>query len=173
MASNIDLSSEQGKEAHYDRGDLPMIIISAAGPIAGDSREIGGIPINEYRKGLDELHKDLAGLSSNGKHVVVNGTSHTSIVYNDETAEHILSIITEDEKKDLADDAVNLEQETLADVVTFFYDPTAKCEEQNGWWGREHVIYLMTLKLTMIQTILQESETESMMRITSISYTIN
>ena len=93
MASNIDLISEQGKEAHFDREDLPMVVISAAGPIAGDSREIGGIPINEYRKGLDELHKDLAGLSSNGKHVVVNGTSHTSIIYHDETAKHIISLI--------------------------------------------------------------------------------
>ena len=93
MVSNIDLSSEQGKEAHYDRGDLPMIVISASGPIAGDSREIGGIPIGEYRKGLDELHKDLAGLSSNGKLVFVNGTSHTSIVYHDETADHVMSLI--------------------------------------------------------------------------------
>ena len=93
MASNIDLISEHGREAHYDRGDFPIIVISAAGPIAGDSQEIGGIPIHEYRKGLDELHKDLAGLSSNGKHVVVNETSHTSIVYHDETAEHIMSLI--------------------------------------------------------------------------------
>ena len=95
MISNIDLSSEQGKEAHYDRGDLPIIVISAAGPIAGDSREIGGVSIGEYRKGLNELHKDLAELSSNGKHAFVNGTSHTSIVYNDETAEHILSVVPE------------------------------------------------------------------------------
>ncbi len=99
MASNIDLSSEQGKEAHHDRGDLPMIVVSAAGPIVGDSREIGGISINEYRKGLDELHKDLAGLSSNGKHVVINGTSHTSIVYDDKIAEHILSLIPLIEEK--------------------------------------------------------------------------
>ena len=99
MVSNIDLSSKQGKEAHFDRGDLPMIVISASGPTAGDSREIGGIPITEYRKGLDKLHKDLAELSINGKHVVVNGTSHTSIVYNDETAEHILSLISLIEEK--------------------------------------------------------------------------
>ncbi len=93
MISNIDLSSEQGKEAHYVRGDLPMVVISASGSPAGNSREIGGITTGEYRKGLDELHKDLAGLSSNGKHVFVNGTSHTSIVHHDETAEHILSLI--------------------------------------------------------------------------------
>ena len=99
MISNIDLSSEQGRKAHYDRGDLSMIVISASGPIAEDSREIGGISIVEYRKGLDELHKDMAKLSSNGKHVIVNGTSHTSIVYNDETADHILSLISLIESK--------------------------------------------------------------------------
>ena len=93
MVSNIDLSSEQGKEAHYDRGGLPMIVLSATGPTISDSREIGGISIGEYRKGLDELHKDLAGLSSNGRHVFVNGTSHTSIVYHDETADHVMSLI--------------------------------------------------------------------------------
>ena len=70
-----------------------MIVLSASGPIAGDSREIGGIPIVEYREGLDELHKDLAGLSSNGKTCSCKRTSHTSIVYNDETADHILSLI--------------------------------------------------------------------------------
>ena len=99
MVGNIALSSEQGKKAHYDRGDLPMVVISASGSIAEDSREIGGISINEYRKGLNELHKDIAGLSSNGKHVVVNGTSHTSIVYNDETADHILNLIPLIEEK--------------------------------------------------------------------------
>ncbi|WP_316504630.1 alpha/beta hydrolase [Nitrosopumilus sp.] len=93
MISNLNLSIEQGKDAHYDRGDLPIIVISAAGPTAGDSREIGDISIMEYRKGIDKLHKDLAELSSNGKHVFVNGTSHTSIVVNDETAEHVLSLI--------------------------------------------------------------------------------
>ena len=41
----------------------------------------------------------MAGLSSNGKHVVVNRTSHTSIVYNDETADHILSLIPLIEEK--------------------------------------------------------------------------
>jgi len=35
----------------------------------------------------------LADLSNNGRHVIVNGTNHMSIVYNDETADHILSLI--------------------------------------------------------------------------------
>ena len=39
------------------------------------------------------FHKDLADLSNNGIHVIVNGTKHMSIVNNDETADHILSLI--------------------------------------------------------------------------------
>ncbi|QLH06521.1 hypothetical protein [Nitrosopumilus ureiphilus] len=33
-------------------------------------------------------------------------------------------------------DTVELEHETLTDIVTLFYDPIVKCEEQNGWWAR-------------------------------------
>ena len=98
MASNIDVSSEQGKEVHYFRGDLPIIVISAS-PIALNSQEIGGITLEEYREGLVRFHKDLAGLSSSGKHVFVNGTDNTSIIVNDETAEHILSIIVKQDEK--------------------------------------------------------------------------
>ena len=46
-----------------------------------------------YLEGLKVLHKDLANLSNDGRHVIVNGTNHMSIVYNDETADHILSLI--------------------------------------------------------------------------------
>ena len=93
MASNLKLSFEQGKEVHYDRGDLPIVVISAGSPIVSDSQEIGGVSTKEFRKGFDVLQKDLAGLSSNGKHVFVNETDHSSILDSDETAEHILSLI--------------------------------------------------------------------------------
>ena len=93
MASNLKLSFEQGKEVHYDRGDLPIIVLSAGSPVVSDSQEIGGVSAEEFRKGFDILQKDLAGLSSNSKHVFVNGTNHGSIVANDETVEHILSLI--------------------------------------------------------------------------------
>ena len=33
-------------------------------------------------------------------------------------------------------DIADSEQEPISHVVTSFYDPIAKCEEQNGWWGR-------------------------------------
>ena len=93
MASNLKLSFEQGKEAHYDRGNLPIVVLTAGSRVVGDSQEIGGVSAEEFRKGFDILQKDLAGLSSNSKHVFVNGTNHGSIVSNDETAKHILSLI--------------------------------------------------------------------------------
>ena len=94
MASNLKLSFEQGKEVHYDRGNLPIVVLTAADPVVSDSQDIGGVSSEEFRKGFDVLQKDLAGLSSNGKHVFVNGTNHISIVNSDETAEHILSLIS-------------------------------------------------------------------------------
>ncbi len=93
MASNFKLSFKQGKEAHYDRGDLPIVVLTAGDRSVSNSQEIEGISIEEFRKGFDILQKDLAGLSSNSKHVVVNGTNHGSILANDETADHILSLI--------------------------------------------------------------------------------
>ncbi len=94
MASNFKLSLEQGKEAHYDRGDLPIVVLTAGAPITSDSQETAGVSTEEFRKGFDILQKDLAGLSSNGKHVFVNGTNHGSIVTSDETADHIVSLIS-------------------------------------------------------------------------------
>lgn len=91
MMSNLNLSFEHGKEAHYARGDLPIIAISASGVFSGGLP--GGISGEEYIEGFKVLHKDLADLSNNGRHVIVNGTNHMSIVYNDETADHILSLI--------------------------------------------------------------------------------
>ena len=93
MISNLNLSFEQGKEVHYPRGDLPIIAISASGEFPDGLTEINGIPVEEFKNGFKELHKDLAELSTNGRHVIVNGTNHMSIVYNDKTADHILSLI--------------------------------------------------------------------------------
>ena len=93
MISNLNLSFEQGKEAHYARGDLPIISISASNEIPGGPAEVGGVTSKEFREGFKSLHKDLAELSTNGRHVIVNGTTHASIVDSDETADHILSLI--------------------------------------------------------------------------------
>lgn len=46
------------------------------------------------------FHKDLADLSNNGRHVVVNGTNHMNIIFSEETANHILSLIPEINEKE-------------------------------------------------------------------------
>ena len=92
MVSNLKLSFEQGKEVHYDRGDLPIISISASDKSMEGAPEIG-LSEKELIDALMSFHKDLANLSTNGRHVIVNGTNHMSIVYNDATADHILSLI--------------------------------------------------------------------------------
>ncbi len=90
--SNFEVSLEQAKEAHFARGDLPIISISASGNVPPDFPEtvVSG---EEWKRGFKALHKELADLSNNGRHVVVDGTDHMSIVYNDATADHILSLI--------------------------------------------------------------------------------
>lgn len=94
VISNFKLSLEQAKESHYDREDLPIISLSAS------NFPLGGEGLEEFSKQelIDAkrfIHQDLADLSNNGKHVIVNGTSHMSILHHDETAKHILSIVPE------------------------------------------------------------------------------
>ncbi len=94
VASNLKLSLEQAKEVHDDRGDLPIIAIAAS------DRSFVGFPGPELseKEMMDidmSFHKDLVDLSDNGRFVIVNGTNHMSIVNNDETADHILSLITD------------------------------------------------------------------------------
>ena len=89
---SLQTSFEQGKNAHYSRGDLPIISLSASDqdtsffPKTGPSEQ-------EIRDAFKSFHKDLTTLSSNGRHVIVEGTDHMSIVQNEKTAEHILSLI--------------------------------------------------------------------------------
>ncbi|MDH3855334.1 MAG: alpha/beta hydrolase [Nitrosopumilus sp.] len=89
---NLELSFEQGREAHYNRGDLPIISISASDhdmtffPKTGPTEQ-------EMDEAFQSFREELADLSNNGRHVVVEGTDHISIVYNEDTAEHILSLI--------------------------------------------------------------------------------
>ena len=94
MVTNLNLSFEQGKEAHYDRRDLPIVAISASGITSDGSVEMGGISEEELTKGFKDLHKDLADLSTDGRHVIVNGTDHMSIVNEKITADHIMSLIS-------------------------------------------------------------------------------
>ncbi len=93
MMSNIILSFEQGKEAHYDRGDLPIIAISTESIISNNSEDIAGTSPEEFRQISRDFNKDLADLSTNGSHVIVNETQPVNVWNGDETADHILSLI--------------------------------------------------------------------------------
>ncbi len=92
VVSNLNLSFEQAKEVHYPRGDLPIIAIAASDV---DTEGFPGPELSEQEITdiLMSFHKDLANLSDEGTFVIVNGTDHMSIVYEDETAEHILNLI--------------------------------------------------------------------------------
>ena len=95
MIGNFILSFEQGKEAHYDRGDLPIVALSAEGIVVSDNhKEIGGVSQEEAKQDWYSFHKDLADLSNNGRHVIVKGTNHVSILNSDETVGHIQSLIS-------------------------------------------------------------------------------
>ena len=94
VVSNLKLSLEQAKEVHYDRGDLPIIAIAAPEVFNGGDLPTG-FSEKELLDGMRFFHKDLADLSNNGRHVIVNGTNHMSIVSNDETTDHILSLIAD------------------------------------------------------------------------------
>jgi len=89
---HLRTSFEQGKEAHHSRRDLPIISLSASDhdtsffPKTGPSEQ-------EIRDAFKSFHKDLADLSNSGRHVIVEGTDHISIVYHEDTAEHILTLI--------------------------------------------------------------------------------
>ncbi|QMU55245.1 MAG: alpha/beta fold hydrolase [Nitrosopumilus sp.] len=90
--ANLRLSFEQGKNAHYDRGDLPIISISASDDVASAFPKVGPSE-QEINDAFETFPKELAALSNNGRHVVVEGTDHMSILYHEDTAQHILSLI--------------------------------------------------------------------------------
>ncbi|WP_420545847.1 alpha/beta fold hydrolase [Nitrosopumilus sp.] len=95
---SLQTSFEQGKEAHYFREDLPIISLSASDHDASFFPKTGPSE-QEIRDAIKSFHKDLASLSSDGRHVVVEGTDHMSIIQNEKTAEHILSLIPLIEEK--------------------------------------------------------------------------
>lgn len=89
---NLRLSFEQGKEAHYDRGALPIISISASDHDTSAFPKVGPSE-QEIADSFIDRHQELASLSEIGQHVVIDGTNHMSIVYNKETATQILNFV--------------------------------------------------------------------------------
>jgi len=89
---NLELSLSQGKEAFYPRGDLPIISLSAS-DIDFTNLPQTELSEKEMKDVFRSFHKELADLSTNGKHVIVDETDHMSIIQNENTAEQILNLI--------------------------------------------------------------------------------
>ena len=118
---NIKLSLEQGKKAHYSLGDLPIISVSASDELILVPQIDTGFSKEETKEIRKSFHKELADLSNSGKHVIVNGTNHMSIIQNQETAEHILSLF--DNNLSRCPDEINLEFDTQRRIVSCGANP--------------------------------------------------
>jgi pimeloyl-ACP methyl ester carboxylesterase len=72
-------------EAEEDLSRFPLIVLTATEPD-------GAIP-SPQREALNERHAALAGLSPQGKHILVPGAGHVSIVTRENFAQHIITAI--------------------------------------------------------------------------------
>ena len=90
--NNLERSLEQAKQAHYQRGKLPIVSLSAS---ELDFSNLPEVKMSENER--SDIHilfgKELADLSTEGKHVIVDRTNHMSIIQSKETVDHILSLI--------------------------------------------------------------------------------
>jgi pimeloyl-ACP methyl ester carboxylesterase len=69
-------------------GSRPLVVISAT--TAWLSR---GAPTDDARRELNELHAELAGLSTNGRHRIVEGATHGSLLHNRDDAQATIAAI--------------------------------------------------------------------------------
>jgi len=77
QATSMLLGADIFQQAHGlgSLGDLPLAVITRSAGISND---------------WDDLQNELAGLSTNSIHVVVDGSTHTSLIFNPDHA-HIVS----------------------------------------------------------------------------------
>ena len=69
-------------------GSRPLVVISA-----NTSWSSRGAPADGTRRILNELHAELAGLSTNGSHRIVEGATHGSLVHNRDDAQATIGAI--------------------------------------------------------------------------------
>jgi pimeloyl-ACP methyl ester carboxylesterase len=83
--AEIDVWEETAAQARVARplGDLPLVVISAAGPAS-----------LEHRVRV-EMHRELAALSSHGSHRILTGTTHGSLVTSRAHAAQVAEAIRE------------------------------------------------------------------------------
>lgn len=93
--SEMDLFSESAQQAELsgDLGDCPVTVIT--GPDTSSLPK--GVDCEEYVSSWLDLQKDLVTLSTRGKHKVIDGAGHMSLVtdkqYSDQVADEILQMV--------------------------------------------------------------------------------
>jgi len=73
--------------ANTSLGDRPLVVISAAEPMAGMTAEIFTVNV--------QMHAELAGLSTRGRHVTVEGANHMSLLTEAAYAEQVANLLSE------------------------------------------------------------------------------
>jgi len=69
-------------------GNLPLVVISA-----NTAWFTKGAPADDARKILNNLQSEIAGLSTNSSHRIIDGATHGSLVHNQNDAQSVISAI--------------------------------------------------------------------------------
>jgi pimeloyl-ACP methyl ester carboxylesterase len=69
-------------------GNIPLVVISA-----NTAWFTKGAPADDARKILNDLHGEIAGLSTNSSHRIVDGATHGSLVHDQDDAQAVISAI--------------------------------------------------------------------------------
>ena len=69
-------------------GNMPLVVISA-----NTAWFTKGAPADDARKILNDLQSEIAGLSTNSSHRIIDGATHGSLVHNQNDAQAVISAI--------------------------------------------------------------------------------
>ena len=69
-------------------GDMPLVVISA-----NTAWFTIGAPADDARKTLNDLQSEIAGLSTNNSHRIIDGATHGSLVHDQDDAQAVISAI--------------------------------------------------------------------------------
>jgi pimeloyl-ACP methyl ester carboxylesterase len=69
-------------------GNMPLVVISA-----NTAWFTNGAPADDARKILNDLQSEIAGLSTNSSHRIIDGATHGSLVHNQNDAQAVISAI--------------------------------------------------------------------------------
>lgn len=105
-ASNAEMAAfdDSARQAHQTKnlGDRPIVVVTA-GQLVEDEYLPDHVDAYEMRDAWTSLHKEIASLSTNGLHVVMDGADHMNLIYDkknaDQVAHHIRMIAREVSEK--------------------------------------------------------------------------